>query len=117
MLHFRFDGAQDVLRRGRPDERLGLRIVIAAYIHQVRVRPSSEAATLLLRTTKNMRVNRRCGLHPWENNNERPNLLSVSVRMYGEYQSDGLAHLDYDPLRNLIRNEAKPGSPGELPDS
>lgn len=49
-----------------------------------------------------LRVVRKCGLHDWETHEQRPNLLSVSIRMYGKYFADGRANLDYDPIRNRL---------------
>jgi 7,8-dihydroneopterin aldolase/epimerase/oxygenase len=49
-----------------------------------------------------VRVLRKCGLHEWERHPERPNLMSVSVRMYAHYTGEASVHIDYDPVRDHL---------------
>ncbi len=51
----------------------------------------------------NVRTERKCGTHPWEQHVERPNLLLVSIRIYREYEQFDGKFLDYDPIRNRLR--------------
>lgn len=51
----------------------------------------------------NVRTERKCGVHPWERFAERPNLLLVSVRIYREYGQFDRKFLDYDPIRNRLK--------------
>lgn len=55
-------------------------------------------------------VSVRCGLHPWERFAEKPNRLAVSVRLYAPLtraRLTGAPIIDYDPLRDYIRNLEK----------
>jgi dihydroneopterin aldolase len=47
-------------------------------------------------------VPRRCGIHPWEKHPERPNLLTVSIKLFGEYPLKNGKFIDYDIVRNHI---------------
>lgn len=51
-------------------------------------------------------VDVKCGLHPWERHPERPNRLSISVKLYVPIGSGRLVDLgpivDYDHIREYI---------------
>jgi dihydroneopterin aldolase len=54
-------------------------------------------------------VDARVGLHPWERFAERPNRLSISVKLYVPLATRRLADapiIDYDPVRAHIRGLA-----------
>lgn len=49
------------------------------------------------------------GMHPWEKHAARPNRLSVDVEMFvpvGAVQAGASGIVDYDPVRNLVRDWA-----------
>jgi 7,8-dihydroneopterin aldolase/epimerase/oxygenase len=54
-------------------------------------------------------VDVRCGIHPWEYHPERPNRLSISVRLYARLstsRSEEMRFINYDHVRDYIRGLA-----------
>ena len=62
---------------------------------------------------KNVQLNVRCGLHPWERHPEKPNRILVSVDMYaaapeGAFGAGDARIIDYDVVRNgLLKWEGR----------
>lgn len=55
---------------------------------------------------KNVIVECRCGLHPWEKFPERPNRLSVNVTLFAqlnERRLEQFGFIDYDHIRDFLR--------------
>lgn len=51
-------------------------------------------------------VERRCGLHPWERHAERPNRLKITVEMFAALPPGSMgadAFIDYDPVRDFLK--------------
>lgn len=49
-------------------------------------------------------VERRCGIHPWEQHPERPNRLRISVEMLARLPAGPMqdAYIDYDRIRAFL---------------
>jgi dihydroneopterin aldolase len=61
---------------------------------------------------KNVVVETRCGVHPWEQHPERPNKLSIDISLFAKLEHRRLAsfgYIDYDHIRNFLK--AFPGRP------
>ena len=62
---------------------------------------------------KNVQLNVRCGLHPWERHPEKPNRILVSVDMYADapgaaFGAGEARIIDYDAVRNgLLKWEGR----------
>lgn len=54
-------------------------------------------------------VEARVGLHPWERHPERPTRLLVNVEMFVPYPVPGGGFVDYDPIRAALKTW--PGRP------
>jgi dihydroneopterin aldolase len=55
---------------------------------------------------RNVTVDVRCGLHPWERYPERPNRLQISVELFAPLATGvmaGQGFIDYDVMRDFIR--------------
>ncbi len=55
---------------------------------------------------RNIAVDVRCGLHPWERHPERPNRLHISVELFAPLAAGvtaGQGFIDYDAMRDFIR--------------
>jgi len=51
-------------------------------------------------------VERRCGLHPWEQHAERPNRLKITIEMFAGLPSGPMgadAFIDYDRVRDFLK--------------
>jgi dihydroneopterin aldolase len=55
---------------------------------------------------RNVIVEARCGLHPWEQHPERPNRLSINVTLFASLRTRRLeqfGYIDYDSIRDFLR--------------
>jgi 7,8-dihydroneopterin aldolase/epimerase/oxygenase len=55
---------------------------------------------------KNVVVETRCGIHPWEQHPERPNKLSIDISLFAGLEHRRLAafgFIDYDHIRDFLR--------------
>jgi 7,8-dihydroneopterin aldolase/epimerase/oxygenase len=65
----------------------------------------SQSDHLIVRL-KNVVVETRCGIHPWEQYEERPNKLSIDISLYAKLAHRRLAsfgYIDYDHLRAFLK--------------
>ncbi len=55
---------------------------------------------------KNVVVETRCGIHPWEQHPERPNKLSIDISLFAKLDHRRLAtfgYIDYDHIRAFLK--------------
>jgi 7,8-dihydroneopterin aldolase/epimerase/oxygenase len=65
----------------------------------------SQSDHLIVRL-KNVVVEARCGIHPWEQYKERPNKLSIDISLFAKLEHRRLAsfgYIDYDHIRNFLK--------------
>jgi dihydroneopterin aldolase len=64
---------------------------------------------------KNVIVEARCGLHPWEQHPERPNRLSINVTLFAALRTrrvEQSGFIDYDNIRNFLKQfPSRPHTP------
>ena len=64
---------------------------------------------------RNVVVEARCGVHPWEQFEERPNKLSIDVTLYaqlGQRRLKDFGYIDYDHIRNFLKEfPSRPHTP------
>jgi 7,8-dihydroneopterin aldolase/epimerase/oxygenase len=71
----------------------------------------SQSDHLIVRL-KNVVVETRCGIHPWEQHPERPNKLSIDISLFAKLEHRRLAsfgYIDYDRIRDFLKQF--PGRP------
>ena len=55
---------------------------------------------------KNVVVETRCGIHPWEQHPERPNKLSIDISLFArltQRRLESFGYIDYDQIRNFLK--------------
>jgi 7,8-dihydroneopterin aldolase/epimerase/oxygenase len=55
---------------------------------------------------RNVVVETRCGIHPWEQHPERPNKLSIDISLFAKLAHRRIAafgFIDYDHIRNFLK--------------
>ena len=65
----------------------------------------SQSDHLIVRL-KNVVVETRCGIHPWEQHPERPNKLSIDISLFAKLEHRSLAtfgYIDYDHIRDFLK--------------
>jgi 7,8-dihydroneopterin aldolase/epimerase/oxygenase len=65
----------------------------------------SQSDHLIVRL-KNVVVETRCGIHPWEQHPERPNKLSIDISLFAKLEHRRLAsfgYIDYDHIRDFLK--------------
>lgn len=64
---------------------------------------------------KNVVVETRCGVHPWEQYPERPNRLSIDVTLFARLahrRLEQFGYVDYDQIRNFLKGfPSRPHTP------
>jgi 7,8-dihydroneopterin aldolase/epimerase/oxygenase len=65
----------------------------------------SQSDHLIVRL-KNVVVETRCGIHPWEQHPERPNKLSIDISLFAKLEHRRLStfgYIDYDGIRAFLK--------------
>jgi 7,8-dihydroneopterin aldolase/epimerase/oxygenase len=59
---------------------------------------------------RNVTVEARCGVHPWERHPERPNKLTINIDLYAPLRNGPMepqGYIDYDHIRDFLKSFPK----------